>query len=515
VEFFNGQAKLGEDLTAPYGFVWANVPAGNYSLTAKATDNQNATTTSIVVGITVGNTNKAPAVSLISPANNAKLPSGSSIIITANANDSDGTISKVEFFSGTTKLGEDLTSPYSFTYVNVPAGTYSLTARATDNQNAITTSGTIAVVLANPNKVPVVSLTNPADHSSFTAGSTITITANATDSDGTIGKVEFFSGTTKLGEDLTTPYSFTWVNVPAGNYSLTAKGTDNQNAVATSSAIGIIVGNANMAPAVSLTSPANQSRFIAGSSITISANASDTDGTISKVEFFSGATRLGEVLAPPYNFAWKDVPAGNYSVTAKATDNQNAITISAAIAIIVDANRAPVVRLTSPAGNLILAAGSSIAIMAEASDPDGAVSKVEFFSVDTKLGEDMESPYSFLWVNVPPGNYTLTAKATDNQNAITTSEPVTVRITGGEIAVYPNPATDRFTLHYSSRLSQQAQIGVLDMASRLVKQMEVTLNDGLNDIAVDTAGMGNGTYIVSLLTADGQKSSKRLMVLGK
>ncbi|MBO9636524.1 MAG: discoidin domain-containing protein, partial [Chitinophagaceae bacterium] len=54
VEFFNGTTKLGEDNTAPYSFTWSNVPAGNYSLTAKATDDSSATTTSAAVNITVG-----------------------------------------------------------------------------------------------------------------------------------------------------------------------------------------------------------------------------------------------------------------------------------------------------------------------------------------------------------------------------------------------------------------------------------------------------------------------------
>ncbi|KKP88038.1 MAG: hypothetical protein UR92_C0014G0001, partial [Candidatus Nomurabacteria bacterium GW2011_GWA2_35_80] len=65
--------------------------------------------------------------------------------------------------------------------------------------------------------------------------------ANASDSDGTISKVEFYNGTTKLGEDLTSPYTFTWPSVPTGSYSLTAKGYDNSNAVATSTTVNITV----------------------------------------------------------------------------------------------------------------------------------------------------------------------------------------------------------------------------------------------------------------------------------
>src|SRR6185369_12011696 len=126
-------------------------PAGTYSLTAKATDNLGATTTSAAIAIKVDN---APVVSVTSPVNNAQFAKGSTVIITANATDSDGTISKVEFFQGTTKLGEALTSPYSFSWTNVPAGNYSLTARATDNLSTKTSSAAVAIKVNNPNVVP-------------------------------------------------------------------------------------------------------------------------------------------------------------------------------------------------------------------------------------------------------------------------------------------------------------------------------------------------------------------------
>jgi len=115
----------------------------------------------------------------------------------------------------------------------VPAGSYSLTAKATDNLSAVTTSSAIAITVSAANVAPAVSITSPANNASFTTGSTVTINANATDSDGTVAKVEFFQGTTKLGEDLTTPYAFAWTSVPAGNYSITVKATDNIGATTT------------------------------------------------------------------------------------------------------------------------------------------------------------------------------------------------------------------------------------------------------------------------------------------
>ena len=92
-------------------------------------------------------TNKAPSVGLTSPANGATLTAPASFSLNAIANDADGTISKVEFYRGTTLLGTDTSSPYSYTWSGVLAGAYSLTAKAYDNSGAVTTSTAIAVTV--------------------------------------------------------------------------------------------------------------------------------------------------------------------------------------------------------------------------------------------------------------------------------------------------------------------------------------------------------------------------------
>ena len=89
----------------------------------------------------------------------------------------------------------------------------------------------------------------------------------------------------------------------------------------------------NMHPSVVISSPSTGSTFTAPANITITANASDADGSITKVEFFIGATKLGEKTSAPYSVVWNNVTAGTYSLTAIATDNLNAKTTSSAISI--------------------------------------------------------------------------------------------------------------------------------------------------------------------------------------
>ncbi|MFN3405367.1 MAG: Ig-like domain-containing protein [Cytophagaceae bacterium] len=188
-----------------------------------------------------GNTGTPPAVSITSPSNNATFTSPANITITANASDADGTISKVVFYNGNTVIAEDNTSPYSIVWNNVATGTYQLKAVAIDNSNLSTTSATVNISVQNPNQSPTVSITSPANNASFNAPANISFTSNASDPDGTVTRVEYFNGTTKIGEATTSPYTFNWSNVAAGTYSITARATDNSNASTTSSAITINV----------------------------------------------------------------------------------------------------------------------------------------------------------------------------------------------------------------------------------------------------------------------------------
>ena len=94
--------------------------------------------------------NKLPTVSLTAPVSGSTFTSPASIVITASASDADGSITKVDFYNGTTLIGTDITSPYSITWTNVATGTYSIIAKATDNSAATTTSASVSVVVNNP-----------------------------------------------------------------------------------------------------------------------------------------------------------------------------------------------------------------------------------------------------------------------------------------------------------------------------------------------------------------------------
>ncbi|GEP44389.1 Ig-like domain-containing protein [Brevifollis gellanilyticus] len=235
------------------------------------------------------------------------------------------------------------------------------------------------------NEAPTVALTAPANGSSIAAPATVTMTANASDTDGSITKVEFFVNGTEVGEDDTAPYSFQVTGLAQADYTLTAKATDNFGLSVTSAAVTLhvtlhVTPPLTTPPTVSITAPANNSTFLAPAMVNITADAGDNDGTVTKVEFFNGATKLGEDTSAPYAFAWGNVPVGNYALTAKATDDMTATTTSSAVAVQVVVNQSPSITLTSPADAATgIGAGGTVTLNASVSDPEGQPLTVTFY----------------------------------------------------------------------------------------------------------------------------------------
>jgi hypothetical protein len=187
------------------------------------------------------------------------------------------------------------------------------------------------------NNPPVVSISSPAKSEAFISPATIAIDAVASDPDGSISKVEFFNGNSKLGERTSAPYSYTWKEVPEGTYSLTAVATDNLNLKTTSSNVSVVVEKAaaviNQLPVVSISSPENESSFEAPSTIRLTSVASDTDGAVSKVEYFCGDKKIGESFSTPWEVSFECKKSGKYDIIAVVTDNLNAVSSSPAVKI--------------------------------------------------------------------------------------------------------------------------------------------------------------------------------------
>lgn len=209
--------------------------------------------------ITVLAANTPPTVSLTAPAGGATFLTTDSVTLSATAADPGGSVAKVEFFEGATSLGSDTSSPYSISLA-FAAGSHTVTAKATDNLGATTTSAAVTFTV-NQAAPAVVAITKPAANARvLLAPANFSLEADASEPGATVTKVEYFNGAASLGVATAPPFRLDLANQPAGKYTVTATSTSSRGTVTTSDPITVIVA---VQPKIVLTEvlPTKEFRF--------------------------------------------------------------------------------------------------------------------------------------------------------------------------------------------------------------------------------------------------------------
>jgi hypothetical protein len=471
--------------------------------------------------------NQLPTVAITSPVNNVSFTAPASIVINADASDADGGISKVEFYNGATLIGTDATPPYSFTWAGLAAGSYTITAKATDNLGAQTTSSpiTISVTNAVPVCQPVSAsgddgnvAANVLDNNLSTRwsangdGQWIQFCLDAVKNVKAI-QIAFYNGNTRKSKfDLQVCQDgSTWTTILA---NVSSSGTTlnletftiqpqdakyvrivgHGNTVNTWNSYTEVkilteITTTNQAPTVSITSPVNNAQLNAPATISLTANASDSDGTVSKIDFYNGSTLLGSDATSPYTYSWTNVPEGTYTITAKATDNAGAVSTSASVTvkvIVVVSNTCAGIPTYVENGNYV--AGSKV-------------------QIGGKQYQCKPYPYSG-WCNgaswaYSPGTgaywtdaWTLIGSCTSAARTSGTSST-----SASIINSYPNPFNSSTTIEVNIEQAGDASVKLYDKTGMEVAIItEGFMNEGTYYFTIDGSNLRSDLYIVKLNT---------------
>jgi hypothetical protein len=489
-KWFDGSTQVGSSIS------YAATTAGNY--TVEVTSASNCKDLSSTVTVTV---NPLP-VAVITSSGPLSFPQGGSVILTSSAG------SSYKWFNGTTQIGT------GSIYTATTSGDYSVEVTNAAGCKNVSSAVTVNII---SNKAPAVSISSPMNNASFAAPANVTLTAVATDSDGTIVKVDFYNGTTLVGTDPTSAYNFALNNLAAGSYSITAVATDNNGASATSAIITFTVNvPVNQLPVITITAPLGGSTYVEPATVIIEASASDPDGTISQVEFYNGNILLGSDASSPYSFTWSSVTSGSYNITARAVDNNGGIVTSSPVSITVNGNQPSVITITSPVDNSSIT-GTSVTISVSATDPDGSITLVEYYDGTTLIGSSSSQPYSYTWDNPPAGIHVITVRVTDSNGGVTTSSPSTfiVQIQTGLISgndvfnkIYPNPSGGM--VYIETRLDLvAASIKLMDAFG---SEVSVPFTIATQNATADVSALPAGVYFL-LITQDEALIRKKIIVL--
>ncbi|GGJ56159.1 Ig-like domain-containing protein [Deinococcus roseus] len=172
------------------------------------------------------------------------------------------------------------------------------------------------------NTPPVVSVSSPTEGQTFAAGSSVTVSSTATDSDGTISRVDLYVDGALSQTRTAAPYNFTVGGLASGAHSLKVTATDNGGATS-SVTRNITVQGTNTPPTLTVSSPTEGQSFPAGSTVNVAATATDSDG-VSKLDFYIDGVLKGTDTTSPYTYSATGLAAGAHSIKVVATDTKGA-----------------------------------------------------------------------------------------------------------------------------------------------------------------------------------------------
>ena len=378
--------------------------------------------------------NPPPTVSIATPSDGASTTLGGSFALTATASDSNGSVALVEYFANGGKVGQATTTPYSLTWVPAATGSYVLTARATDNLGASTTSSPITV--------------------------TVTSTAGAT----TVVLQRGLNGYTGVSDTFLDSFLTTTVRggmnplyLNIANYTPLVRfaifqsegGPVPNGAVIQSASLQLykqyyddtLQLNALLKPWAESQATWQLSQSGAAWSVGGAAGAGSDynitpDGQASfgfnpgwvAIDVTSRIQQWSSGTGTNYGWRFAQISKGGNAKQFNSSEYAADTSLRPKLTVVYVPNQPPTVSIATPSNGASTTLGGSFALTATAGDSNGSVALVEYFANGGKVGQATTTPYSLTWVPAATGSYAVTARATDNLGATTTSAPITVNV---------------------------------------------------------------------------------------
>lgn len=322
---------------------------------------------------------------------------GDNLTVTAQADDFDGVVTQVEFFVNNQSVAIDTSAPYEYQWT-ASVGTHSFKAQATDDSNLSTMSQEVALVVAN----------------------------SETGNGGCADALPYVAGTRyevgALVSNLNQKYrcdvagwcssDATWAYEPGEGLYWKDAWTG--------------LGACSTPPQVTITAPTDGQVVLAGSNNEITANASDSDGTVTQVEFFANNARLGVVTQAPYSVTWNATLIGANQLKAVATDNDN--NTSESVVNVNVSDKDLVISLTSPSAGQTVGLGKNLALSADATSLTSGIKQVDFMVNGAVVATDTTVPYSANWTPAAIGRFTVSAQAVDLAGSTALSDAAAVTV---------------------------------------------------------------------------------------
>ncbi len=429
---------LGVVTTPPYQMTWAAVPYSNipypsdidmYAVWAEATDDTGAVSASDISYIRVLKaTPPSPYTARIStrpgpsPDEQVVFAAPATIVLFAGIlHGATEPATRIEFLANGVLIGAvtaaDISgSDFVFVWRNVPAGSYDIVPRLTDQDGYISVSAPFHVNVVGSAPSPTISLQSPTGERILPllfggVAPSLSYSALLTDPAGTVTSVEIDDNYRWLTALASPPYSGTFSSVRSGLHVITASAMAGYQEAARSAPAYVIVPLLPRPPLIVMTSPVAGGTY--GGFVTLSADVMAQEGAVDQVNFYAGNVLLGTRRAPPYTVSFNFTP-GTQTVYAMASQIYTNGAITAPVTFNVSgAASGTSITMTSPTDGQHFYAGDTVPLAVKVTDPGGILTRVEYFASVSENGgliaTATQPPWTGSWANVAARDYGISA----------------------------------------------------------------------------------------------------------
>jgi len=467
-------------------FSTSSLAVGTHTITFNVIDDEGKTDSdSITINV---KQLVAPTASIVSPLNDQEFKENDTITFSGYGSDSDGTIVS---YAWTSSIDGALSTSSQFTSSNLSTGTHTITFTVTDN-NGLTDSDSVIINVKEVN-APVVSIILPNNEDDFKEGESITFTAVASDSDGTIASYAWISS---IDGVIGSADTFSRSDLSNGRHTISVTVTDNDGLTAIYE-LDITV-KAMTAPTAVITSPLTGSVFFEGDPITFDGSQSyDEDGYITA---YSWRSDKDGVIGNLNVFTKTDLSQGKHYITLTVTDDdQIQYTDTFTIWIVINPLTAPTVVINSPSDGAVFRYDEQIIFDAGVSD-DGAIASYSWTSdIAGEIKSGSGEPQNFTEI-LPVGEHEITLIITDD-SGLTGQATVWMTVTQNQDPI-ADAGPDR-TVAINSNVSFDGS-NSYDSDGNIISYLW-DFGDGTNATgAIAVHSFSNGTYTVTLTVTDNE-----------
>jgi hypothetical protein len=324
-----GEIAAGSSVTIEVGMDPTPEFAGEFTSSIKAAaretdsnpDNNRIESTVLVLA----DSNVPPEVTLRGLENGPLLEQGAMVQLHATAGDSDGSVTKVEFFDNYQSIGSGSSTDarqFSITSKPLANGRHSLVAVATDNGGRTGKSNPVNVFVNGPIKVKIL---EPKAETLVKPDGDLMLTAEAVNRSGSIKSVEFFfTHNTSLGVATATQdnrFTLKLRDLKRAIYDIEARATDESGLISKSAPIRF---TASYRPVVRISAPAGGASLTAPANIEVSLDFETSGILFSAVEIYANDVlikKTPESGSGKYSFNWTGVKPGKYMLKAVVIDD--------------------------------------------------------------------------------------------------------------------------------------------------------------------------------------------------